>query len=100
MCMCTLGRRPADEPPIALAIALARAADDFGRERRCRRLFVPAALYEEVAHVLLVEGRGRDPGVIDLGVPVPRGAGGEDLIDNEELAVVETELEFCVPEGE
>src|SRR5207247_3299349 len=95
-----LRHRLPDDPPVALAIALARAANDLRRQRGRGRLLVPAALHQKVAHVLRVEGRGCAPWAIDIGVPVPRGVGGEELIDDDELAVVETELEFRVREDE
>src|SRR5438270_11693825 len=46
---------PARQPPQRLEVPLAGAGDNLGRQRRRRRLLVPAELLEVVAQVLLVE---------------------------------------------
>src|SRR2546428_14156760 len=89
-------RRRSSEPlltgelPVTLAITLARARDDLGWQRRRRRLLVPAALHQEVAHGLLVIGRRRAARFVRGRIPVPRRVGREGLADERALPVVET----------
>src|SRR5207253_8958165 len=85
---------------VRLAVALARALHHVRWKGGCGRLLVPAALHEEIAHVLLVERGRRAAGLVHLGVPVARGVRGQDLVDQRDAAVEHPELELRVGEDE
>ena len=53
-------------------------------------------LLEIIAHVLLVEGRLRASGTIAGERPESRGIGRQDLVAEDDLAVINSKLEFDV----
>src|ERR1019366_9930415 len=86
---------------VSLEIALAGGLHDACRQRRRRRLAVPAAGaalgVEIIAQRLLVETRLRLAGVIGIRRPEPRTVGGHYLVDQDDAAVlVPAEFEFGV----
>src|ERR1700681_2591449 len=100
---CSLQRRlPPGDPAEGLDVAVQGALHDLRRQLRGRRLLVPAGGVEPVADILLVEGDGLFAGHPVLDVPVAGGVGGEDFVDEQQLAGVHgvTELELGVGQEE
>src|ERR1019366_10540366 len=86
---------------VSLEIALAGGLHDACRQRRRRRLAVPAAGtalgVEVIAQRLLVETRLRLAGLVDIRRPEPRTVGGHHLVDQDDMAVlVAAEFELGV----
>src|SRR5208282_6476021 len=81
---------------IGFPVLLPRSGDHVRRERRGRRLFVPADALEIVAHVLLVKRGLRLARRILSRGPEARGVGSQRFIDPDEFVSEEPELEFRV----
>src|SRR5215469_15632849 len=64
------------------------------------RLLVPADALEVVADELLIEGRLRLAGRIEVRGPEARRIGSESFVDPDELTADEAEFEFCVSDDD
>src|SRR3989304_2463417 len=83
------------KPAQGLGVFFLRFAHDLRRQvRRIRR--IPAALYQIVPHVLLVEAFGRLARTVSLRGPKTGRIRGEKLVDQDHLSADHTELELGV----
>ena len=81
---------------VRFPVFVSRAGDDVRRQRRSRRLLVPADPLEIVAHVLLVERRLRLAGSVLIGRPETRRIGRERFVDPDELPAQQAEFKFRI----
>src|SRR4029079_14919176 len=90
----------AGDPLERLDVARARARDDRLRELGARLPLVPRLALQPVAHELFVEAGLRPARRVRRGIPEPRRIGGEDLVDQRELAIDQAHLELGVGEDD
>src|SRR6266851_223414 len=90
------GKLLAGDPLVALHVALGGAPDDLRRQLGRGRSLVPAGGLQIVTHVLFIEAILRFAGRVGLGWPEAAGVRRQQLVDQHELAVHQTELEFGV----
>jgi len=84
------------EPFVGLKILRCRFRDDIRRQHRTGRGFVPIKRFEIVADELFVEARLAATGLILVGRPETLGIRREHFVNQNEFAVVQTELKFRV----
>src|SRR5689334_23333410 len=84
------------QPRVPVEILLACLADDFGRQRGCGGRLVPVECFEVIAHELLVEARRADAECILICWPEARRIGREALVDQDNAAAENPELEFRI----
>src|SRR5207248_1098936 len=84
------------EALVGLQVLRLGPGHDFRRQRRCRRSFVPSECFQVIAHELFVEAGLAPARAVLVGGPEAGRIRREHLIDQDELALEQSELELGV----